>query len=84
VSRSPVSRWSCAIAAFVIELFPNRHCVPGPSRLSWPSVFEASNAVPIAFGASHSAGDRAHSHAQSAYGLSGSCSAAFHSPQPQD
>ena len=38
----------------------------------------------IAFGASQSDGDRAHSHAHIAYGLSGSCSAAFHSPHPHD
>src|SRR5581483_4583360 len=62
---------------------PTRHCTPGPRMLNCPSVFDALKSG-IACGALHSDADRAHSHAHIAYGLSGSFSAAFHSPQPHD
>ncbi len=84
VSGSPVTSWSWRTAASESTCLPTRHCSPDASTLSCPSVRDASNADPIAFGALHSAGDRAQSHAHRAYGLSGSCSAAFHSPQPHD
>src|SRR5947209_17593690 len=71
------------MAAVESVCLPTRHCAPAPRTLSWPSVSDAVNPS-IAFGAAHSDGDRAHSQAHIAYGLFGSCSAAFHSPHPHD
>src|SRR6266536_6129598 len=72
------------MASFESGCLPTRHCVPGDSTLSWPCMRETSKLAPIAVGASQSAGERVHNHAQSAYGLVGSCSTGVNSPQPHD
>src|SRR5262245_8703555 len=54
------------------------------ASFSCPSVSEALKPEPAAAGPSQKEGYRAHSQTQAAPTLSGSCSAADHSPQPHD
>src|SRR4029078_7315674 len=63
---------------------PTRHWTLPGIRLSCPSCFEVTNALPIAFGASQSPGERAHNQAHMAYAFVGSCSATDPCAHPHD
>jgi hypothetical protein len=83
ISRSPVTCATLESGPLPSKPHGVLHCAP-PGRISCPSVSDGSNPRPAIFGPGHRLWLRVQRYTQAAAGLSGSRSAAAHSPQPQD